>query len=197
MDKTNITKLPLFTQIFIASILNYHNIDDPWDVDGNGIFKYAHSQVTNEALVVADDYCIVAGTDTNYPWTNQFELDEAQVPFWQETLDARFMVVCFVEPVFSMDYIEKLMVRRRRSTRSPAAAPTKSPNTTPIQAPNALPPTEPAMGPPTAGPPTTDEVPTAELPTAEEPTVSASTRLRNTALRHAALIGAAGAIVLA
>lgn len=38
-------------------ILNYHNIDDPWDVDGNGIFKYGHTQVTNEALIVVDDYC--------------------------------------------------------------------------------------------------------------------------------------------
>lgn len=46
-------------------ILNYHNIDDPWDTDGNGIFKYAQTQVTNEALIVVDDYCIVAGTDTS------------------------------------------------------------------------------------------------------------------------------------
>lgn len=38
-------------------ILNYHDIDDPWDVDGNGIFKYGHTQVTNEALIIVDDYC--------------------------------------------------------------------------------------------------------------------------------------------
>lgn len=41
-------------------ILNYHDIDDPWDVDGNGIFKYAQTQVTNEQLIVVDDYCIVS-----------------------------------------------------------------------------------------------------------------------------------------
>lgn len=27
-------------------ILNYHDIDDPWDVDGNGILKYAQTQGT-------------------------------------------------------------------------------------------------------------------------------------------------------
>lgn len=47
-------------------ILNYHNIDDPWDVDGNGIFKYALTQVTNEQMIVVDDYCIVAGTDVSH-----------------------------------------------------------------------------------------------------------------------------------
>jgi hypothetical protein len=88
-------------------ILNYHNIDDPWDADGNGILKYAHTQTTNEALIVADDYCIVAGTDTNYPWTNQFQLDEADVPFFQEVSDSRFMVVCFVEPVFSTSFLQE------------------------------------------------------------------------------------------
>ena len=125
-----------FVGISSRSILNYHNIDDPWDVDGNGIFKYAHSQVTNEALIVADDYCIVAGTDTNYPWTNQFELEESQVPDWQEVSDARFMVVCFVEPIFSVDYIEKLMVRRPKTT---TAAPTDSPPGTPEASPTSAP----------------------------------------------------------
>ena len=84
-------------------ILNYHNIDDPWDTDGNGILKYAQTQVTNEALIVVDDYCIVAGTDTNYPWTNQFQIDET-VEFFQEVSDARFMVICFVEPIFNLEH---------------------------------------------------------------------------------------------
>jgi hypothetical protein len=43
-------------------ILNYHDISDPWDVDGNGILKYAQTQLTNEQLIVVDDYCIIAGT---------------------------------------------------------------------------------------------------------------------------------------
>ena len=90
-------------------ILNYHNIDDPWDVDGNFIFKYAQTQVTNEALIVVDDYCIVAGTDTNYPWTNQFGLEEEDVPDFQEVSDSRFMVVCFEEPIFSSDSLEEFM----------------------------------------------------------------------------------------
>lgn len=85
-------------------ILNYHDIDDPWDVDGNGIFKYALTQVTNEALIVVDDYCIVAGTDTNYPWTNQFQLNESNVEDFQEVSDARWMVVCFVEPIFNVEH---------------------------------------------------------------------------------------------
>lgn len=92
-------------------ILNYHNIDDPWDVDGNGIFKYAQTQVTNEALIVVDDYCIVAGTDTNYPWTNQFGLEEEQVPDFKEVSDTRFMIVCFVEPIFNTDMLEDFMMK--------------------------------------------------------------------------------------
>jgi len=91
-------------------IINYHSISDPFDVDGNGIFKYAQTQVTHEALVIVDDYCLVAGTDTNYPWTDQFELEEADVPFSQEVADARFMVICFVEPLFNTDYLEDFMV---------------------------------------------------------------------------------------
>jgi hypothetical protein len=45
-------------------ILNYHDIDDPWDVDDNGIFKYAQTQVTNEQLIVVDDYCMIAYVPT-------------------------------------------------------------------------------------------------------------------------------------
>lgn len=85
-------------------ILNYHDIDDPWDVDANGIFKYAQTQITNEQLIVVDDYCVVAGTDTNFPSTNQFGLEDFQVPFWTEVNDARFMVVCFLEPIFNPEY---------------------------------------------------------------------------------------------
>jgi hypothetical protein len=83
---------------------DYHDIDDPWDVDGNGIYKYALTQVTNEQLIVVDDYCVVAGTDTNFPFTNQFQLEPNQVPFWQEVTDTRFMVVCFLEPIFDPHY---------------------------------------------------------------------------------------------
>jgi len=85
-------------------ILNYHSVDDPWDVDGNGIFKYAQTQVTNEQLIVVDDYCIIAGTDTNFPSVNQFQLEESQVPFFQEVSDSRFMVICFLEPIFDANY---------------------------------------------------------------------------------------------
>lgn len=86
-------------------ILNYHDIDDPWDVDGNGIFKYAQTQVTNEQLIVVDDYCMIAGTDTNFPFTNQFGLEDTDfVIYEQEVKDTRFMVVCFVEPIFAAGY---------------------------------------------------------------------------------------------
>ena len=85
-------------------ILNYHSVDDPWDVDQNGVFKYAQTQVTNEQVIIVDDYCIIAGTDTNYPWTNQFNVDISELPFGQEVSDTRWMVVCFVEPIFNIDY---------------------------------------------------------------------------------------------
>jgi Uncharacterized protein conserved in bacteria len=85
-------------------ILNYHKVSDPWDVDGNGIFQYAQTQVTNEQVIVVDDYCIVAGTDTNYPWTNQFDVDVTELPYGQEVTDTRWMVVCFQEPIFNPEY---------------------------------------------------------------------------------------------
>lgn len=85
-------------------ILDYHCVDDPWDVDGNGIFTYALTQITTEQLIIVDDYCLVAGTDTNFPSTNQFRLDESQVPDWQEVTDTRWMIVCFSEPVFDATY---------------------------------------------------------------------------------------------
>lgn len=85
-------------------VLNYHDIDDPWDVDKNGIFKYAQTQVTNEQLIVVDDYCVIAGTDTNFPFTNNFNLNVSQVPDWQFITDTRFMVVCFLEPIFDVNY---------------------------------------------------------------------------------------------
>uniref|UniRef100_A0A7S1BQY7 Phytase-like domain-containing protein n=1 Tax=Corethron hystrix TaxID=216773 RepID=A0A7S1BQY7_9STRA len=85
-------------------IINFHNIDDPWDVDGNGILKYAQTQVTNEAVIVVDDYCIVAATDTNFPWVNQFKLNETNTAYLQEVSDARFMVICFVEPIFNLKH---------------------------------------------------------------------------------------------
>lgn len=85
-------------------ILNYHSISDPWDVDGNGIHRAALSQLTNEQLIVVDDYCIVAGTDTNFPFTNQFGVDITEIPFGQEVTDTRWMVVCFQEPIFNGDY---------------------------------------------------------------------------------------------
>lgn len=46
---------------------------------------------------------MVAGTDTNYPWTNQFGIDVAS-QYFQEVDDARFMVVCFVEPIFNTEH---------------------------------------------------------------------------------------------
>mmetsp|Transcript_39594 Transcript_39594/g.77419 ORF Transcript_39594/g.77419 Transcript_39594/m.77419 type:complete len:531 (+) Transcript_39594:109-1701(+) len=85
-------------------ILNYHNIDDPWDVDGNGILKYAQTQVTNEGVLVVDDYCIIAATDTNFPWVNQFKLNEDTTEYFQEVSDARFMVICFIEPIFNLEH---------------------------------------------------------------------------------------------
>jgi len=85
-------------------ILNYHSIDDPWDVDDNGILKYAQTQVTNEQVIVVDDYCIIAGTDTNFPFTNQFGVNVDELKFGQEVTDTRFMVVCFLEPIFNLDY---------------------------------------------------------------------------------------------
>jgi hypothetical protein len=85
-------------------ILNYQRIDDPWDVDGNGIFRYAQIQQTNEQVIVVDDNCIIAGTDTNYPGFNDFNLNMTNVPYAQQVIDARWMVLCFQEPIFNLAY---------------------------------------------------------------------------------------------
>jgi hypothetical protein len=85
-------------------ILNYHDSDDPWDVDGNNIKKYAQTKLTNEQLIVVDDNCIIAGTDTNFPFTNKFNLNSTIIPDWQIVTDTRFMVVCFLEPIFDTNY---------------------------------------------------------------------------------------------
>jgi hypothetical protein len=71
---------------------------------GSGsILKYAQTQVTNMQLIVVDDYCVIAGTDTNFPCTDQFGLTEGQDPFYHEVTDTRFMVTCFLEPIFNVD----------------------------------------------------------------------------------------------
>ena len=44
---------------------------------------------------------MIAGTDTNFPGTNQFGLTAENTPDLQETFDTRWMVVCYYDPVFS------------------------------------------------------------------------------------------------
>lgn len=116
-------------------ILNYHIISDPWDVDHNGILRYAQTQVTNEQVIVVDDYCIVAGTDTNYPWTNQLDVNLTKIPFAQEVEDARFMVVCFEEPIFNINYnllsVDATVPVDRSNPTAPPAAPPAAPPTPP------------------------------------------------------------------
>ena len=86
-------------------VLNYQRISDPWDVDGDGILRYAQIQQTNEQLIVVDDNCIVAGTDTNFPFVNDFAFTNlTALPFGQEVSDTRWMVVCFQEPIFNPNY---------------------------------------------------------------------------------------------
>ena len=46
-------------------LANYMNVADPFDVDGNGVFTYAFSQWTTEQLMIYDEHCYIAGTDTN------------------------------------------------------------------------------------------------------------------------------------
>ena len=41
---------------------------------------------------------------TDFPTVNNFGLQEAEVPDWEEVNDTRFFVACFVEPVFNKDY---------------------------------------------------------------------------------------------
>lgn len=50
-----------------------------------------------------DDWCMLAGTDTNFPGTNQFGLTRDQVPHFQQVADTRWMIVCYYDPVFSTD----------------------------------------------------------------------------------------------
>jgi hypothetical protein len=88
--------------VFVKNcVLNYHAISDPFDTDNNGLTTAAFSQWTTEQLIVIDDFCLIAGTDTNFPGTNQFGLTAENTPDLQETFDTRWMVVCYYDPVFS------------------------------------------------------------------------------------------------
>ena len=78
-------------------VINYHKIDDPRDVDNNGLFHYAQTQVTNEHVIVVDDYYIIVRTDTSFPWTYQFGLDgeTMEISYLQEVNDIRWMILFF------------------------------------------------------------------------------------------------------
>ena len=65
-------------------ILNYRHVSDPFDVDGDGLTTAAFSQWTTEQLIIVSDYCLIAGTDTNFPGVNQFGLTAAEAPQLQE-----------------------------------------------------------------------------------------------------------------
>ena len=69
VDKLCIVDLGLRNEVGVfyrkKCILNLHHIDDPYDVDLNGVFVYGQNQMKNEGLIVLDDYCIMIGTDTS------------------------------------------------------------------------------------------------------------------------------------
>ena len=69
------------------------------DTDNNGLTTAALSQWTSEQLIIVDDWCMIGGTDTNFPLTNQFGLTSAQTPDFQEVADTRWMVVCFNDAI--------------------------------------------------------------------------------------------------
>ena len=57
--------------VFVKNcVLNYHAISDPFDTDNNGLTTAALSQWTSEQLIIVDDWCMIGGTDTNFPLTN-------------------------------------------------------------------------------------------------------------------------------
>ena len=81
-------------------VLNYHRVSDPFDADGDGLAVAAFSQWTPEQLIIMDNWCLMAGTDTNFPGTNQFGVSAAQTPHFQQVMDTRFMIVCFDDAIF-------------------------------------------------------------------------------------------------
>lgn len=87
-------------------VLNYLHIPDPYDVDGNGSGVHAQAQFVNAGLKVVDDYCVIIGTDTGFPISNNdFDLEMAEVPFFTEAVeDTRFVYVCFFEPIFDAGF---------------------------------------------------------------------------------------------
>lgn len=81
-------------------VLNYQRISDPFETDGDGLEVAAFNQWTTEQLIVIDEWCLIAGTDTNFPSTNQFFLFPEEAEYFQEVADTRWMIVCFNDPVF-------------------------------------------------------------------------------------------------
>ena len=42
-------------------------------------------------------------------WTNQLGLNLTELPYGQEVMDARWMIVCFEEPIFDVDILKDYM----------------------------------------------------------------------------------------
>jgi hypothetical protein len=86
-------------------ILNYMHIADPYDVDQNGLGVYAQSQKSNSGLIIVDDYCFIGGTDPNWPFGDDYSIQDTTLEFYTEAIvDTRFFIVCYYEPIFDAGF---------------------------------------------------------------------------------------------
>lgn len=89
-------------------VLNYLHIPDPYNTADTGLGFYPLSQKKVAGLEVINDNCVLIGTDTGYPLSNNdygLDLEVDSVPFFiQAVEDTRFLFVCFFEPIFHRAY---------------------------------------------------------------------------------------------
>jgi hypothetical protein len=101
-------------------LLNYYAIIDPWGVGPSNESTFAFSRFNIDALWAYDDYCFLAGTATDYPFTNDWGITRAitglttpvvpagpivtTYPYFDAIQEPNFIVVCFLEAVLDRGF---------------------------------------------------------------------------------------------
>jgi hypothetical protein len=87
-----------------SCLLNYYAIQDPWGIGPTNESTYTFSFYSADALWAYDDYCFLAGTANDFPFTNDWDDTNPPNPFLEQFQFPNFMIVCFLEPVLDRGF---------------------------------------------------------------------------------------------
>jgi hypothetical protein len=95
-------------------LLNYYAITDAFKVSQSTKNLFAFSRFNIDALWAYDDYCFLAGTATDFPFTNDWGIDRngsanttntmGVYPYFDAIQEPNFIVVCFLEAVLDRGF---------------------------------------------------------------------------------------------